>query len=146
MMKTHKIIKNQKPVAIDLHFKYRCPNSECSNVHWLSLVEAKTKNFKMVCYCGCVFTPKRIKNIKINYSTKKTVNTKIETPIEAPQPKKEIPPDTLDHAANILKQCGFTKKESEQLILDAFLQYDTLDTSELVKLALKTFGENQHGK
>lgn len=151
-MKTQKIIKNQIPISIDLHLKYRCPNSECSNVHWVSLNEAKTKNFKVVCYCGTVFSPKVVKKVKLQYGQKKKVshrtedsNTEIVQKQET-QPKKQIPKDILEKAASILIQYGFTKNESQELIVETFNQYDIIDTTELVKLALKTFGENQHGK
>lgn len=151
-MKTQKIIKNQTAVSIDLHLKYRCPNSECSNVHWVSLGEAKTKNFKVVCYCGTVFSPKVVKKVKLQYGQKKKPSRKIEnsnTEIvqkQETQPKKQIPKDVLEKAASILIQYGFTKTESQELIVETFNQHDIIDTTELVKLALKTFGENQHGK
>lgn len=149
-MKTQKIIKNQTPIAIDLHLKYRCPNSECSAVHWLSLAETRTKQFKVVCYCGSVFSPKKISKIKIQYEKKhKTkhcqpeIQPSKETLLET---KKVIPPDLLDKASGILQQYGFTKNESQTLITDTYTKHLTTDTTELVKLALKTFGENQHGK
>ena len=62
-----KITKNQKPISLDVHLKYRCPNNNCGYEHWLSLLETQTKNFKIVCDCGTVFKPKKIKTLKIIY-------------------------------------------------------------------------------
>lgn len=58
-------IKNLKPIEIDLHLKYQCP--QCNTYHWLSQSEAKTENFKIVCDCSSVLMPKKISRIKIKY-------------------------------------------------------------------------------
>ena len=69
--------KNLKPIDVDAHFKYRCPNDDCGSLYWISLKESQTKNFKIVCDdCGSIFIPKRIKDIHINFYEIKLDNTK----------------------------------------------------------------------
>lgn len=67
------------------------------------LREAQTKNYKVVCECGCVFKPKTIKKLKIVYNKiqKETGN---------------LPLDLLDQCAKILVDLGFDKIQSIDLI------------------------------
>lgn len=80
-MKTKKI-KNQKPISLDVHLKYRCPNHNCGYEHWLSLLETQTQNFKIVCECGSVFKPKRINKIKVIYKDNKKKIHETKKPVE----------------------------------------------------------------
>lgn len=146
-MKTQQ--KSLKPISIDAHFKYRCSNEECSIEHWLSLKETQTKNFKVVCDCGAVFSPKRISRLKILYKkSNKAKNTKPAQPAEQPvihkEPSIEIPVDILDKSAKILTSYGFTDKEARQLLVDSYVQVKNNDIGALIKFTLEKFG-GKHG-
>lgn len=130
-MQTKKI-KSQKPISLDVHLKYRCPNSNCGYEHWLSLLEAQTINFKIVCDCGAVFKPKRVKNIKILYENKKA-----QKPEQQQQKESEkIPDDLLDKSVPSLIDFGFTKEESIEFLNKAYTKHPTNDISLLIKNAL----------
>lgn len=132
-MQTKKI-KSQKPISLDVHLKYRCPNSNCGYEHWLSLLEAQTINFKIVCDCGTVFKPKRVKNIKILYENKKA-----QKPEQQQQQQKEsekIPDDLIDKSVPSLIDFGFTKEESIELLNKAYTKHPTNDISLLIRNAL----------
>lgn len=120
------ITKNQKPVSIDASFKYICPNDSCGGEHWLFLAETQTKNFKVVCECGCVFKPKRIDTIKILYSKKKT------------KPKSENPPPTalLNRCCDVLISYGFDKTEAYNLLTITYSKYKIDDPKTLIKQTL----------
>ncbi len=148
-MKTKK--RSLKPISLDAHFKYECPNTECTIQHWLSLKETQTKNFKVVCDCGTVFQPKRISKIKILYSKPKTKKEiPVDTEIVNKKPESEdrevvkIPIDLLDRSAKILSTYGFTDKEARELLVDAYDKIKTEDIGNLVKYTLETFG-GKHG-
>lgn len=148
-MKTTK--KSLKPISLDAHFKYECPNTECSIQHWLSLKETKVKNFKVVCDCGTIFSPKRIAKVKIFYSKSKI---KKEAPVNTDSSNKKqesadsevvkIPIDLLDRSAKILSMYGFTDKEARELLVDSYGKAKTEDIGTLVKYTLETFG-GKHG-
>lgn len=124
--------KYQKPIDTDIHFKYRCPNDDCGYDHWLSISEAQTKNFKIVCdSCNYIFYPKRIKKIKILYKNI-TINSTKEN--------KQIPNSLLQKATQVLIQYGFTKEESEKLLIISYNKNITDDCSTLVKNTLKFIG------
>jgi Holliday junction resolvasome RuvABC DNA-binding subunit len=132
--------KNVKPIDYDAHFKYRCPEVNCNFDHWLSLKEAQTKNFKVVCDCGYVFSPKRIKKIKVSY-TKEIVVTS-NKPLESSKNIPiNIPIDLLDKSSEALVKYGFTKTEAKDLIKKAFIENPTADTVQLIKIALTKVGE-----
>lgn len=122
--------KNQKPIDIDLHLKYEC---RCGVHHWISLIEAKTKRFKIVCDCKRVFCPKQIQKIKIVYSSKKNVV------------KKSTDTQELDsviyRCAETLMNYGITKSESIDLLNKAFDLEKKLDPLILVKRALSLIGD-----
>lgn len=121
--------KNQKPIDIDLHLKYKCV---CGLCHWISLIEAKTKGFKVVCECKRVFSPKRIQKIKISY-VKKQRQTKKQNSVEL---------DTIrDKCVNSLMNYGITKSEGTDLFNRAFDLEKTLDPILLVKRALSLIGD-----
>lgn len=139
--------KNQKPIDTDAHFKYRCPDKDCGLSHWLSLKESQTKNFKVVCSCGTIFTPKRIFKIKIAYHivVKKSLenNKPIESEVENIEIEIAIPIDILDSCANLLIGYGFTKDEAVNLITRAYEKCENKDPSNLIKFALQNL-ENSH--
>jgi hypothetical protein len=67
------MIKNKKkllkPIDHDVHLKYRCP--ECSVDHWLSLREAQTDGFIIVCECNNIFKVRTVDDIVVKYKDKK---------------------------------------------------------------------------
>jgi hypothetical protein len=67
------MIKNKKkllkPIDHDVHLKYRCP--ECSVDRWLSLREAQTDGFIIVCECNNVFKVRIVDKIVVKHKDKK---------------------------------------------------------------------------
>jgi len=120
--------KNQKPVSVDASFKYICPNESCGYDHWLFLAETQTKNFKVVCECGCIFKPKKIDNIKILYSKKKT----------KPKSDNTTTPsaDLLNRCCNVLISYGFDKNEAYSLLQITYSKYKIDDPKTLIKQTL----------
>lgn len=141
--------KNQKPIEVDSSLRYRCPKPDCGKDHWLSLKETQTKNFKVVCYCGEVFRPQRIKKIKIvyykpSYSPQKQ-ETQISESIE--EPKNSIPDLAPKISDRLLELCsrtfmnyGFTKKEADDLLRQSYILHPTENAFELVNYTLKMIG------
>lgn len=123
-----------KPVECDAHLKYICP--ECHNEHWISLLEASTKNFKIVCDCGTIFRVKRVLDLKLRYQKTKTIsNTK--------KPNIDITTNsTAKQAIVIIQNYGFTKNEAEELIVKCYDPNKNYCVSDLVKEALKTMRVN----
>ena len=117
-----KIKKNQKPTKIDAHFKYKCPNPDCFYDHWISLNETQTKHYKIVCDCGQVFQPKRIKKLKILY-------VELET--------QDINTTIIENCATVMMDYGFTKEESVELLTINHKKYPKLEAAELIKVTLK---------
>lgn len=130
-----KIIKNLKPIETDASFIYSCPSCSCK--HWLSLKEARTKNFLVVCDCDTTFSVKTIRSIKILY--KKTLKTEI-TKTDS-KSLNEIPVDFLNRCCKVLVDYGFTKEESKSMLQKAYDQNPSLSISDLIKLCLSNFGE-----
>lgn len=143
-MKTKKQIKrNQKPISLDLHLRYRCSNVDCGYYHWLSLKETQTKNFKVVCDCGTVFIPKRIQQVKVKYHKKK-IKPKIKEQKETKTViKNSIEPSVLEKCVRALIQYGFTKLESEDLVNRSFEIVQKNDVSLIIKKSLELIGENK---
>lgn len=142
-MKTQK--KNLKPISLDAHFKYRCANDGCSIEHWLSIKETQTKNFKVVCDCGTVFSPKKISKLKIVYSKskKKTPPESAQETLVRPETEKnkiDIPFDIVEKAAKILVNYGFTEKESKELLIESYKKQHIDDIGTLIKFTLENFG------
>ena len=152
-----KMIKNkiQKPIDIEAHLKYRCP--ECGYDYWISLAEAQTKNFKIVCDCKTVFRPKRIKKIKILFESKipkqsnsnKPVDTTQDTStknkqeiVKVEQPTRTISNSLRDKCVAVLITYGFTKNEAKELIVKTYSESNIEDPILLVKQALSTIGAN----
>lgn len=140
-MKT-KFRKNQKPIEIDAHFKYRCPQSSCGFDHWLSLKQCQTKGFKVVCDCGYVFKPKRISKIKIVYADIQLI-PKTEKPPETEKTieKPKIPVDFKNSCVKLLVSYGFTKDESVSLCEKAFEKNPVTSSGLLIKYILQNLEE-----
>lgn len=131
-MQTKKI-KNQKPNSLDIHLRYRCANEQCYGEHWLTLLETQTKNFKVVCDCGTIFKPKRIKTVKLVYLKEKQKDVI----------KKEKTSLLKDKDISIIKKAipgmvsfGFTEKESEDILTKTYIKIPTEDISLLIKNTL----------
>lgn len=152
-----KKIKKVKPVDADVHLKYICPNKDCSTLHWLTILEAKTKNFKVVCYCGCIFKPKQISNIKLTYIDDPVVIDKPPAPaiikkqVESQQKQQEVPQNKtcnsekdfifIQEAIETLLNFGYTKEEATRLIQEQYDKTKNKNPAQLVKLAINFFGE-----
>lgn len=123
-----------KPVECDAHLKYICP--ECNNEHWISLLEASTKNFKIVCDCGTIFRVKRVLDLKLRYQKAKPAPTTKKTNID-------IKTNSIaKQAVTIIQNYGFTKDEAEDLIVKCYDPNKNYSVSDLVKEALKTMRVN----
>lgn len=144
------IIKNKRlrPIDQDVHLKYRCP--KCSVDHWLSIRETQTKGFRIVCDCGEILKVKLIEKIEIVYQVivKKEVPLEPQKPEELPEIQEEeeqeqetIPTDLLSQCCTILLGYGFDIREGENLIVSAFNEKPTYTCVDLIKQALKKFGE-----
>lgn len=150
--------KNVKPIEIDAHFKYRCP--KCGWDHWVSLKEAQTKNFKIVCDCNAIFKPKSIKNISIEYCASKPKNNNTETPVQTlknpdiqPEIKttvvqeqviKPVDPldkDILEKGSKLLISYGFTANESKALLNEAYERIKNNNVGLLVKNVIEFIGD-----
>jgi len=116
------LLKIQKPIEYDIHLKYRC--KKCAQDHWLSLNEASTKNFKVVCYCGKVFGVRLVKGFKLKYEPH--INKKI----------AKIPVDLLDKSVKLLVGYGFTNTEATDLIQTSYMKNPNDDFASLVKQTL----------
>lgn len=139
-MKTKTKTKNLKPIDIDAHFKYKCPDSNCGFDHWLSLKECQTKGFKIVCDCGLIFKPKRINSININYSKEQ-----ISKPTKQIEPEQtsiqQLPFETQNAAVELLVGYGFTESESESLCKKGFMNNPVNNAGSLVKYIIQNLGE-----
>ena len=136
-----KKIKTQKPISHDISFEYKC--NKCSMTHWVFLREVRVKNFKIICGCGKIIRPKRIKDIEILYYQKKTNSQqKTQTPCETIScpPVPRLPVDILDQCVKILESYGYSKAASKDMILKSFNQTLDKDIKKLIAHSLKTFG------
>jgi hypothetical protein len=130
-----------RPIDQDIHFKYRC--YECSLDHWLSIRETQTKGFKIVCDCGQILKVKLIEKIEIVYQKviKKEIPPEPDKPEELPKKSETIPIDLLSQCCTILLGYGFDITEGEDLIVSTFNENPTYICVDLIKQALKKFGE-----
>lgn len=132
---TYKI--KQKPVEHDVHLKYICP--ECHSEHWLSLLEAATANFKVVCHCGIAFKVKRILGMKLKYSKNKVLK-----PQKKEQPAKQktsvdIKSNNIaKQAIDIIQNYGFTRQEAIDLVVKCYDTDKVYSVSDLVKETLQS--------
>lgn len=141
-----KTAKNQKPVGLDIHLKYRCPNHDCGYIHWISLLEAQTQNFKIVCDCGIVFKPKKINKVQILYAKKNPVKSKIPVHRDENQTTNIVnsPSETiLKKAVSYLTSLGFTEPEAINALNKTYSKQPTNNISTWIKntlLEIKSYG------
>lgn len=139
-MNTNKILRkipnHQKPIEYDIHLKYIC--QRCGQTHWLSINEASTRKFKVVCFCGLVFGIKRVKDFKLIYhkKTPKAIETKKSKPEQKSIPV--ISNDLLNQTIEVLVKYGFTKTEAKNLIIKSYQNLPTDNPIELVKQTLES--------
>lgn len=145
--KTSKI-KAVKPVDSMVDFRYICPNPRCSFDNWLTKKECQTKNFKVVCDCGEIFKPKQIQDIEIIYIEKYPVDRKekhknIPTPETNNKQKTEDDKEKnkfIEEAVKTLLAFGFTKEESNKMIIEEYEKTKIENPATLVKNSLDFFG------
>lgn len=137
------INKNQKPIEHDIHLKYIC--QQCGIPHWLSFKEAQTKNFKIVCDCGDVFTVKRVKAFKIKYYDDAVAKSpSIQKPVVLPQTPISTPlsntisPNLLEQTVKALLSYGFTSDEAADLVTKSYNANPNNDIVSLVKQTLES--------
>lgn len=134
-----KIIKNVKFKEIDLHLKYTCPDSNCLQEHWLSIKEARVKNFKIVCECGSIFQPKQIKKLIFKYAS---INKNKASAIIG---KKILSQDTINKCKKSMAAYGFSADESEKAIIKALDEVGVEDCLVIIKKALNIIGGMKNG-
>lgn len=118
----------QKPIDHDVYLKYQCPKEDCGQQHWLTLKEAQTKNFKIVCHCETVFKTKQVDKILVKHKKfSKEITEKVFV---------KIPVDLLQSCVKILVSYGFSKTESQDLLYKAYNENPTADSVELIKNTL----------
>ena len=154
-----------KPIDHDVHLKYRCP--ECSIDHWLSLREAQTSGFIIVCECSNVFKVRTVDKIVVKYKDKKIKRVVEEEPAIAPietiapelkeevvEPKVEekipvieepeviekpiIPDHMLQSSCDVLVNYGFTVTEAKDLIRQTYADNPVDSIGTIVTNCLKT--------
>ena len=131
----------QKPIEHDIHLKYRC--AKCGQDHWLSYLEASTKQFKIACHCGKVFVVKRLSGFKLKYFEKPPVIIPLVesvSPVVIDPPiieKPKIPVDLLNKSVTLLIGYGFTQAEAKELLNSSYEQNPIDDYASLVKQTLK---------
>lgn len=130
-MKTKKI-KNLKPIELNLHLKYKCP--ECDVEHWLSLDETKTKEYVTVCYCKTKLKVRPIKSIRIVYSKSGSSKPKSQKESQA------IPVALLESCVKILIDYGYSEKEAKALIEESYVKNPTDNALVVIKNILTTIG------
>jgi hypothetical protein len=157
--------RSLKPIDNDVHLKYRC--TECSIDHWLSLREAQTSGFIIVCECGSVFRVKTVAKIVLKYKDKKpkkieqeslnpttvvpptieleeeVIEIKIEekiSVIEEPQiiEKPIIPDNMLQSSCDVLVNYGFTVTEAKELIRKTYSDNPADSIGAIITNCLKT--------
>jgi hypothetical protein len=140
------------PVDLDAHFKYICPG--CGVNHWVSLREAKTKGFIIVCDCYVTFSVRTISKISIEYSDttnkhNKKVKSKNQNSIieqkkveTKKQEQRTYAIDFLDECAKMLVGLGYTRSEVKEIIAKTKEKNTNLDsTTDFIKYAINNFGE-----
>ena len=135
--------KNLKPTDFEISLIYKCP--KCSIEHWLSIKEAQTNNFKVVCDCDAIFKVKKVKTIKVIYDTEISVQPEIKEPVIVIPEKVQPPDDMVTKVVSVLVQYGFTKTESIELLNTVYNDNQSADLSTIIKLCLSQFGEKTNG-
>lgn len=132
--------KKVKPIDISASLIYSCP--ECNAHHWISIKAAQVKGYMIVCDCGCVFRPKRVKDIKIIYETKQPEQTVKQNQTVQNNTKIVLDDFSLEKCLSILGSYGFTKQESNDLIDKALDATQSRDIKTIVKFCLTNIGVN----
>jgi hypothetical protein len=112
--------------------------------HWLSIKETQTKGFRIVCDCGEILRVKLVEKIDIIYQQTPKKETPLPVVIETPAPEKiieTIPLDLLTQSCTILLGYGFDIIEAEILLVSTFNEKPIYTCVDLIKQALKNFGE-----
>lgn len=129
---------NQKPTEHDIHLKYLC--QQCGQTHWLSFLEASTKNFKIVCCCGNSFKIKRVDGFKLKYANIKKKPTVVQhtsdSMVSDKLKEQEVPVDLLNNCVKILIGYGYDKQESIELLSSMYRKNPVDSVSSLVKQTL----------
>lgn len=135
--------KNIDPSEVDSSLKYICPN--CSNIHWISLREAKTKNFKIVCECDSIIIPKQIKKIKAIFPKKNIKNKKESAKIVIPPvPKQDIPTDILNQCIETLNNFGYEEDCIKKMLPQAINAVRTGYLKLIIDYLFKNLGEKNN--
>lgn len=130
---TSNLSKNILPVGADVYLKYMCPNTDCGDIHWITLKESKTKNYRIVCdVCGKVYRPKRVESFNLAYKEEKQQEQK--------QENKPEEAEFIKDAVDTLIKFGFSKYESEEMINQQWEKSKSTNPATLVKMALNFFG------
>lgn len=119
-------MKNLKPTEYDLHLKYSCPYCEYS--HWLSIYEAQTDKFLIVCDCKKILRVKTVDSFKIKYKPKKNAVNKNEK-------------DYINKVISGLINYGFSKQEATEAVEKTIKENNITDPIQILKIALKKIGE-----
>jgi hypothetical protein len=127
-----KKIKNLKPIELNLHIKYKCP--QCDVEHWLSLDEAKTKEYITICYCKTKLKVRPIKSIRIIYSKSESTKPTLEKESET------IPIALLESCVKILIGYGYASKEAKTLVEESYIKNPTDNALVIIKNILTTIG------
>lgn len=109
-----KKIKNLKPLECVADLRYRC--SSCGIDHWISIKEAKTSGFIIVCDCSSLLKVKVIKDIKIVYHENVVAQPKhssLATAVVIEKTDEKI----IKQACSALNTYGFTAQESVAMAL-----------------------------
>ena len=136
-METKQTIKHLRPTELNVHLKYTCPT--CSIEHWLSLEEAKTKGYLIVCDCNSILKVKLVDSLKVKFY-KKEKSTKIVESEKVVETEK-ISVDLLSKCCTILSSYGYEKSEVEHLIIKTYENSPTTDIKTLVKNTLMKIGD-----
>jgi len=139
MMKTKTIIIRPKDISANLI--YSCPN--CNNDHWVSVKAAQVVGYMVVCECGQIFKTKPVKNIKIVYKQKRKKEATNTVPQqEINNENNQISSHMLGMCIDVLSGYGYTKSESEDIILKTFAKHPIEDISQFIKLCFQTIGDS----
>lgn len=139
MMKTKTRIIRPKDISANLI--YSCPN--CNNDHWVSVKAAQVVGYMVVCECGQIFKTKPVKNIKIVYKQRRK-KTQEATTLEEQENQKtnQISSHMFGMCVDVLNGYGYTKSESEEIILKTFAKHPIEDISQFIKLCFQTIGDS----
>jgi hypothetical protein len=109
---TKKKIKNLKPVECIADLRYRCTN--CGLDHWVSIKEAKTRDFIIVCDCDTLLKVKQIQTVNVVYVNDATLQKRPVNTTQAPIIPTVKPTDAkvISQACAVLSTYGFTKQEA----------------------------------